>query len=670
MSLIREAALARRGSFNRGSRAFRAAGNALLPLGLALVILGFGSVVFSQAPASPGPDASQVIQFLNQTIGWYRQFPALERIATDPADWMAIYNNRQTANQVVQLTFDFARARADAIAKEAGASQPQSTGASSTQYQALRQWQTKIDKQIKDTQAERDADLQKLASATGKRRQQLQAEVSELQGELALAQARRDALKGMVEFVSGAGSGGLGATGLRAQIEALAGSVPAALPSTTSAGRTAAPAPAAQTDLLAAAAANRPEASGIWGLTERVFALSDKIHTLDSAIAQTEAMAAASSQLRAPMVARLRSLSQQGDQLATQADTADPSTLEQERLQLDALAVQFKQVTAALIPLGKQNVLLGAYSRNIASWRDAVRADYRTTLESLLARLGFLLVVLAIVVAAAEVWRRGIYHYVRDPRRRYQFLLLRKFAMWFLIAGIVGLTFASRLGSVLTFAGLLTAGVALALQNVILSVVGYFFLIGKFGVKVGDRVQIGDVRGEIVDIGLVRLHLVELRGAGADIPTGRVVAYSNSIVFQPAGLFKQIPGTSFVWHEITLTLSPETDYGSAKKRLSEAVDAVLADYREEMGRQSRRLETFGAAPADALRPRSQLRFTPAGLDVIIRFPVDLRHAAEIDEQITRELLKALAREPEMKLAPAPAQGIRLRTGLPAPGSSA
>jgi small-conductance mechanosensitive channel len=242
--------------------------------------------------------------------------------------------------------------------------------------------------------------------------------------------------------------------------------------------------------------------------------------------------------------------------------------------------------------------------------------------------------------------------------------------MWFLIAGIVGLTFASRLGSVLTFAGLLTAGVALALQNVILSVVGYFFLIGKFGVKVGDRVQIGDVRGEIVDIGLVRLHLVELRGAGADIPTGRVVAYSNSIVFQPAGLFKQIPGTNFVWHEVTLTLSPETDYANVKKRLLEAVDGVLADYREEMERQSRRLETFGAAPASSLRPRSQLRFTPVGLDVIIRFPVDLRQAAEIDEQITRELLKALAREPEMKLAPAPAQGIRLRTGLPAPGSSA
>ena len=209
MSLIRRAALARRERSNRRSRSLRATGKAFLLLGLAVVILTFGAVVFSQAPASPGPDSSQVVQFLNHTIGWYRQFPSLERVATDPTDWMAVYNNRQTANQAVQLAFDFARARADAIAKEAGSSQAQSAGAASTQYQALRQWQTRIDKQIKDTQAERDADMQKLASATGKRRQQLQAEISELQAELALAQARRDALKGMVEFVSGTGSGGV-----------------------------------------------------------------------------------------------------------------------------------------------------------------------------------------------------------------------------------------------------------------------------------------------------------------------------------------------------------------------------------------------------------------------------------------------------------------------------
>lgn len=86
------------------------------------------------------------------------------------------------------------------------------------------------------------------------------------------------------------------------------------------------------------------------------------------------------------------------------------------------------------------------------------------------------------------------------------------------------------------------AGVAVALQNVILSIAGYFFLIGKFGLRIGDRVQISGVTGEVVEIGLVRIHVMELGGNGGDVqPTGRVVAFSSSFVFQPtAGMFKQI----------------------------------------------------------------------------------------------------------------------------------
>ena len=90
------------------------------------------------------------------------------------------------------------------------------------------------------------------------------------------------------------------------------------------------------------------------------------------------------------------------------------------------------------------------------------------------------------------------------------------------------------------------AGIAVALQNVILSIAGYFFLIGRFGIKAGDRVQIGGVTGDVIDIGLVKLSLMELGGTGTyREPTGRVAVFSNAIVFQPSGnFFKQAPGTN------------------------------------------------------------------------------------------------------------------------------
>jgi small-conductance mechanosensitive channel len=184
------------------------------------------------------------------------------------------------------------------------------------------------------------------------------------------------------------------------------------------------------------------------------------------------------------------------------------------------------------------------------------------------------------------------------------------------------------------------------------------------GIRVGDRVQISGVTGEVVEIGLVRLHLMEMSGGVPEIPTGRVVAFSNSIVFQPGvGLFKQIPGTTFRWHEITLTLAPGTDYTVARERLQSATDKVFADYQESMTEQSKHMEeTFSATSVKELRPKIRLNFTATGLEAVIRYPVDSKHSSEIDERVSSELLHAVDQEPKLSTADA-APGIRLKTNL-------
>ena len=464
----------------------------------------------------------------------------------------------------------------------------------------------------------------------------------------------------MVEFVNGASATGLGATGLRAQVEALARAAPADFSQPVNGQNNA----SGNHNANAQAAAQKAQPSGIWGLSADLFALSNKRHLLELNIQDTDNLLNASKQLRAPLISQLKDLSRQGDTLANAADTADPATLVEQKKQLDALTAQFKQISAAVLPLSKLSILLGIYKNSLTTWESTLKMRYRSELKSLLVRLAILGAILLLVFGVAELWRRTIYRYVHEPRRRYQFLLLRKIVLYFVVALVIAFAFASQLGSVATFAGLITAGVAVALQNVILSVAGYFFLIGRFGIRVGDRVQIADVSGEVVEIGLVRLHLMEL-GKGVPIPTGRVVAFSNSIVFQPtAGLFKQIPGTNFGWHEITLTLAPDSDYHVVEERLMEVVENVFAEYRENMEQQSRYMERMVTTTSvNDLRPRSRLRLTQAGLEAVIRFPVDLNNSAEIDDKVTRELLKAIEREPKLKLVGSGTPSIRLRTDL-------
>jgi small-conductance mechanosensitive channel len=243
--------------------------------------------------------------------------------------------------------------------------------------------------------------------------------------------------------------------------------------------------------------------------------------------------------------------------------------------------------------------------------------------------------------------------------------LLRRFALWFLVVLVFASALASRLDSFVTFAGLITAGIAVAMQSVILSIVGYFFLIGKYGIRAGDRIQIGDVLGDVIDVGLVRMHLMEISRGGLG-PTGRVVAFSNSIVFQATGgLFKYLAGVHFAWHEVTFTLAASSDAALVRERLLAAVDAALAEHKDEIERQSRELERTAFESGGAvLRPSVRLRFLATTLEAVVRYPVDQNSAGAIDEAVSRELLKALGREPlslppgatapELKLNVAPA----------------
>jgi small-conductance mechanosensitive channel len=249
-----------------------------------------------------------------------------------------------------------------------------------------------------------------------------------------------------------------------------------------------------------------------------------------------------------------------------------------------------------------------------------------------------------------QLWRRTIFRYMHDVRRRQQFLLMRRIGLWLAVALVLVFTFVKELGTVATFAGLITAGVAVALQNVIVSIVGYFFLIGKFGIRVGDRVQVGGVNGEVVEIGLVRFHLLELGGVNDSEPTGRVVAFSNAVVFQSSsGLFKRIPGINFNWHEIVLKFSLDSDNRAIRARVQKAIDAAFADYREPLELQLHRMEMgLITLPGTELSPKARLHFTPAAIEVTIRYPVVPDKAGEIDERVMSEIFAALDEPPKLK----------------------
>lgn len=608
---------------------------------------------------SPSPDAAahvsvltgdQVIQILDQTVEWYRTLGTQQQTASQPSDLLILYANQQTAAQVVALAFDIARANAELLSSEASSGQAAANTASSSQ--ALVAQQKKLQAQRLSIQTEMDADRKQIAGSAAGGKPDLNSKLSELQGELDMLDARKNLLDTMAQFVNENDSKSSSANALKAHIDAIAVSVP-----TTGTAPAPAPAPSAPTPAPAAGkstAASTPTVfaggaatsarTGIWELASNVFKLSDKIGTIKAIDRSTAALEQTFTKIRGAPLDQLKALSARSDALAAQADTAEGAALKDVRNQLDTLAWLFKQTSDILIPLSKEGVLLQQYRHNLNSWQQAVNRQYREAVVTLGVRLGILAALLAAVFGGAEVWRRLVIRYTHDPRRRYQQQLVRKITAWTLAVVIVGFSFVTELSSFATFAGLITAGLAVAMQSVLVSIVGYFFLIGKYGVRVGDRVQIGNVSGEVIDLGLVRMHLMELSPQGPLGATGRVVAYANSIVFQPTGgLFKQIAGVNFAWHETTWKLPTGCDYVLIKEKLLAAVVDVVKDYHEEIVRQTKQIETTTASSSvGGAQPQVQLHFSAAGVDALVRYPVQMQHEAEIDERVSKAVLKVIS----------------------------
>ncbi len=613
-----------------------------------------------------------MIPFLTQTVDWYHS-EAVQTRAADASEVAAANESHALADQIVRAAFDFAQTCAEEAAKDRAAEVAFAEGEDPTpeasQYQSMRQLTAHAEEEMKSLEGEIETTRHKLAGASGPARQSLQSLLAETQSELELARARRDSLRSMTEFLSETSGNGPGGTGVRAQIEKLARSVPGVPLTKEPAGVKGGASGAGKGPPIPAKSSTPTETplpvepAGIWLLAMGQFTLARRLSDLDHAIQSTEALQQSARDMQAPLSSKLMELTRRGDELAKAADSAGRSALDRSRLEINGLTAVFKQTSSVNLPLSKQIVLLGVYERGLTAWQNSLRGRYQQERRRLLTSLAFLAGTIAILFGLSALARRAILHYVRDTHRRAQLLTVRRIVLWCAIALVVGLSFAGQIGSVATFAGLLSAGVAVALQNVLVSVAGYFFLTGKYGIRVGDHVQISGVSGEVVEIGLVRLHLMELGGGGAETPTGRLVAFSNSIVFQPsAGIFKRIPGTSFRWHEVTLTLSAENDFGAVKERLHQTMDALFADYDEDLARQSRHMqETFEAGSPRDLRPRIRLRFTDSGLEATIRYPAEAAHSLEMDERVTQELLAAVEREPRLATNGPASANIKLRS---------
>jgi small-conductance mechanosensitive channel len=608
----------------------------------------------SQTAANPLPpvqlDGSAALHHLNQIISWYRHSTAGIQTVGLPSDAIYQDNTQALGAQAVRLAFQSAKAEAELIAsqqKGSGANQP---SGETTQQQNLAQMLAKTSAQIDQLQSQLENLNAQIVKAAASRRGNLISQRDALQGQLELQKALLDAIQKMASFVE---TNGEIAGGLEGSINQLARSIPEVL------GSSASP----EKKVTTTTAPAKPSLANSGGLISEAMTLYDymsAMHQIDGVVEETDHARDVAGQLRTPLRDAMRATIQQSQNLASQPPSADPQQSQTERQNFQELTERFKQLSAALLPLSQEVVVLNDVKTNFEEWHNSISRESKYVLRSVLVRVCSILLALGVILVLSEIWRRITFRYIGDPRRRRQFLVMRRVVIGFLIVIVLTLGFVSEFSSLATFAGFITAGIAVGLQAVLLSVAAYFFIIGRYGIRVGDRISVAGITGDVVDIGLVRLYLMELGGSGLDFyPTGRIVVFSNSVLFQTGTpLFKQIPGTEYAWHEVVVMIAPDGNHKAAQEKLVAAVNGVYSRYKEEIERQHANIERRVDIQVSAPRPEARLQFADAGLELLVRYPVEIRKAPDIDEEMTRKVLELIETDAALKATVAGIPKIR------------
>jgi small-conductance mechanosensitive channel len=594
--------------------------------------LAVGTMLAEEAHADGSDPTDRVIKFLDGTIDWYRRVISFIQSPVNTDEVLFHDAVGQSTLQALRLGFSYGHAEGDllAAAPKGGPATKGNTG-STIQQAALQAAQRIAQLQDQLDDAQREAQ-----SAAPTSQPVLDARRDKIKAALNLAQERQQVIGTFQSFSTDQGAGGLGQ-----QVDNLQRTIPEA---SSDANAAATPVPAATQQTLA------PQSLGVIGLVSELLAQQHRMDDLSLLAEQTDSLIEENKSLRDPLRTTLLDTVHRSDALAQERDSNDPKVLDSERQELETLTARYKLISAAMVPVGEQNLVLQSTHDNMLLWHDALQRDFKRVLNYLVIRLGGMSGALLLLMAISKAWRRITFRYVTDIRRRRQFLVVRRlvvgsFVIIILIGGVV-----TEFGSLATYAGLLTAGIAVALQTVILSGVAHFFLIGRFGVRVGDRVTIGGITGDVIEIGLFRLYLMELGGAHVSLqPTGRVAVFSNSVLFQPTAFYKQLPGAEYAWRELALTLSPDSDYKLAEQRLMSTVQKIYEEYRETIVLQHEAMKDSLHFSIPVPQPEGNLRFVEAGLEFVVRYPVELRNAAEIDDRVTRALVLAIDEEPKLKL---------------------
>lgn len=270
----------------------------------------------------------------------------------------------------------------------------------------------------------------------------------------------------------------------------------------------------------------------------------------------------------------------------------------------------------------------------------------RWLFHPLTARLLLVLVGLVVILVAVRLMRRTATRYVSDDSLRYR---ARKFVGFFgyLVALLfVALVFSDYLGGFAVAFGVAGAGIAFALQEVIISVAGWTAV--SFGgfYKVGDRIQLGGIKGDVIDIGVLRTTVMQTgEWVDGDQYNGRIVRIANSFVFKEP-VFNYSGEFPFLWDEIIVPVKYGSDYKLARDLIERVADEVVGDYARSAQKAWAPMTRRYLIEDAAVEPMTMMEANSDWVEFTLRYVVDYKARRSTKDRLFTRILEEIDKSDE------------------------
>ena len=215
---------------------------------------------------------------------------------------------------------------------------------------------------------------------------------------------------------------------------------------------------------------------------------------------------------------------------------------------------------------------------------------------------------------------------------------------------MIGRIWLAGMQTLVTFFGLLSAGIAIALKDPLMNIAGWAYIIVRKPFNVGDRIEISGVSGDVIDIRIFEFAILEIGNwVEADQSTGRVLHIPNGVIFTMT-LGNYTRGFEYIWNEIAILVTFESNWKKAKELLQQIVDEYAAKHLPAIEKNLQNVSQPYMLKVGKTTPIVYTTVKESGVLLTIRYLCKPRHRRSSTSYLWEHTLEAFAAEPDINLA--------------------